>query len=548
MKELTRACRQRPRRRTGGPGRTISAVRRAPTILFQVAGNADQGGAPARPMWRRPCADRRDLPARRRPGATRRCRPRRRQTAARPAASAPRRRADPEPRRLPRARRLRGLCRGASSSAPEGVLREVLASKLVGRGGAAFPAGRKWEAVARAVAAALPRLQRRRVGARHVQGSRPDGRGSVRAHRGDDDCRPAPPGASAATSTFAASIRWRPRASGDAVERGARARVFSATTVLGRGPPLRHRAAARRRRLHLRRGNRALQLDRRIPRRAAQQAAVPGRRPVSSASRRSSTTSRRCERARHRPGRGPGLRGDRHGGVDRIQALLPVGLRGAPRRLRGAVRHDAARVHRPGRRRAGGGRAPGRAARRRRRHVREPEELDMPLTFEGTRAARRHRSGPASSWSSTTRSTCATSCCASRRSSATSRAASACPAASARCGRRKRRDACSAGRPLRARRAGESRCIDEIAQVMRDASICGLGQTAASACSPPCRSSESSRAWTAGGAVPRGRCHPARRRARRSTARPSACPRARRSWRPAARRGSTRRRSATWRR
>ncbi|HYR90644.1 MAG TPA: NAD(P)H-dependent oxidoreductase subunit E [Terriglobia bacterium] len=35
---------------------------------------------------------------------------------------------------------------------PEGVIREVLASNLLGRGGAAFPTGRKWEAVARAPA------------------------------------------------------------------------------------------------------------------------------------------------------------------------------------------------------------------------------------------------------------------------------------------------------------------------------------------------------------------------------------------------------------
>ncbi len=32
---------------------------------------------------------------------------------------------------------------------PDGVIREILASKLIGRGGAAFPTGRKWEAVAR---------------------------------------------------------------------------------------------------------------------------------------------------------------------------------------------------------------------------------------------------------------------------------------------------------------------------------------------------------------------------------------------------------------
>ena len=38
----------------------------------------------------------------------------------------------------------------AIESGPEGVIREVLASKLMGRGGAAFPTGRKWDAVAKA--------------------------------------------------------------------------------------------------------------------------------------------------------------------------------------------------------------------------------------------------------------------------------------------------------------------------------------------------------------------------------------------------------------
>jgi NADH-quinone oxidoreductase subunit F len=39
--------------------------------------------------------------------------------------------------------------RRAFALGPEGVIREVLDSKLMGRGGAAFPAGRKWDAVAR---------------------------------------------------------------------------------------------------------------------------------------------------------------------------------------------------------------------------------------------------------------------------------------------------------------------------------------------------------------------------------------------------------------
>ena len=39
--------------------------------------------------------------------------------------------------------------RRAIALGPDGVIQEVLASKLMGRGGAAFPTGRKWEAVAR---------------------------------------------------------------------------------------------------------------------------------------------------------------------------------------------------------------------------------------------------------------------------------------------------------------------------------------------------------------------------------------------------------------
>ena len=53
---------------------------------------------------------------------------------------------------------------------------QIEEARLLGRGGAAFPTGREVARRRRAARApALPRLQRRRVGARHVQGSRADG-------------------------------------------------------------------------------------------------------------------------------------------------------------------------------------------------------------------------------------------------------------------------------------------------------------------------------------------------------------------------------------
>ncbi len=66
-----------------------------------------------------------------------------------------------------------------------------------------------------------------------------------------------------------------------------------------------------------------------------------------------------------------------------------------------------------------------------------PEEIHAPLTFEGLRAIGA-TSARESSWSSTTRRTCATRSCASPRSSATSRAVSACRAAWEPCARRRR--------------------------------------------------------------------------------------------------------------
>ena len=125
--------------------------------------------------------------------------------------------------------------RRALEIGPDAVIREVIDSKLMGRGGAAFPTGRKWEAVREAAgASALPHLQRRRVRAGHVQGSCAARRRSVRDRRGDDDRRHSPPAASADSSTFAASIRSAPSDSQHAIDE-ANAHGFLGNDILGRG-------------------------------------------------------------------------------------------------------------------------------------------------------------------------------------------------------------------------------------------------------------------------------------------------------------------------
>ena len=98
--------------------------------------------------------------------------------------------------------------RRAIELGPAGVIREVSDSRLQGRGGAAFPTGRKWEAVAApARAPPPPRVQRRRVRAGHVQGPGHHGGRSVRGRRGHDGGRLRHREPSTATSTCGASTR-----------------------------------------------------------------------------------------------------------------------------------------------------------------------------------------------------------------------------------------------------------------------------------------------------------------------------------------------------
>ena len=134
----------------------LGLCERAPAVLFQVAGKdafdiaaapadaaavlagmegrrqgppagAPRGGSPAAPQTRGPRAT--GLRLLRRVG-----------------------RVDPESLDDYRANGGYAALRRAFALGPDGVLREVIDSKLMGRGGAAFPTGRKWEAVARAAA------------------------------------------------------------------------------------------------------------------------------------------------------------------------------------------------------------------------------------------------------------------------------------------------------------------------------------------------------------------------------------------------------------
>ena len=155
-----------------------------------------------------------------------------------------------------------------------------------------------------------------------------------------------------------------------------------------------------------------------------------------------------------RRGERAGLRGDRHRGLERHQALLPLRQRRAPGRLRGAVRDDADGAARARGRRRRRARAAGRSSWAAPRAASCARTSSTCRSRSRARARRRRRSDRASCWCSTTASTCRASCSASRRSSATSRVASACRAASARCASRRRwRGSSRAARAAGGRRA-----------------------------------------------------------------------------------------------
>ena len=257
--------------------------------------------------------------------------------------------------------------RRAIELGPEGVIREVMDSGIVGRGGAAFPMGRKWDAVARqprrphylicnadesepgtfkdrvlmegdpfAVVEAMT-IAAYATGCEHgylyVRGEYPLARD---AHRARDRARPRARASSAPTSSARAS---------PSTSRCARA---PAPTSAARRP----RSSAR---------SRATAVSRATSRRSR---SSRGSSPPDGGQQRRDARQRPADRARGRAG----LRADRQREVHRTQALLRVGRRRDAGDLRGPVRDDAARVARP--RRRGDAEPPGRAPRRRRRRLR----------------------------------------------------------------------------------------------------------------------------------------------------------------------------------
>ena len=140
--------------------------------------------------------------------------------------------------------------------------------------------------------------------------------------------------------------------------------------------------------------------------------------------------------------------------------------------LEGAHRSRGRRPRRPA--------AAGRAAWRRRGRVRHAGRNRFAADGRGRARRRRHARLGRRHALRRSRRTCATSRCGSPSSSVTSRAVSACRAASARSGRRKRSIVSSRAKRA-ARSEAEFALIDDLAQAMRDASICGLGHTASPA-------------------------------------------------------------------
>ena len=248
---------------------------------------------------------------------------------------------------------------------PAAITEEVKKANLRGLGGAGFPTGVKWGFIPKgSTGPEVPRRERRRGRARHLQGPVPPGARSARADRGHADR-----GAGHRLALGFVYIRgeyvqpWRD------LQRGGAARPTTPAARQehpGLGLRLRHRDPPRRRRLHLRRGDGAALVAGGQEGLAEDQAAVPGRQGRLRRSRRSSTTSRRSAACRQIIARGAewfaGLGTKTQGGtriysvsghVERpgiVEAPVSITLRHADlRRVRRHARNGAAQGGHAGR-------------------------------------------------------------------------------------------------------------------------------------------------------------------------------------------------------
>ena len=124
------------------------------------------------------------------------------------------------------------LRRALDDGAATRSCRSCSTSGLRGRGGAGFAMGKKASFMPKGDDGQVPRLQRRRVRARHVQGPRADAEEPAHAHRGHDHRAPTRPARTARSSTSAASTQQQADIL-DAAVAEARAAGYLGERILG---------------------------------------------------------------------------------------------------------------------------------------------------------------------------------------------------------------------------------------------------------------------------------------------------------------------------